>query len=373
MGFIILATLLALGYLILQLFYLYHWLKTDTIEVPVDFIPSTAFSVVVVAHDEEDHIEQCLRGILQQHYPNDFFEVIIIDDRSSDKTAEKIMRIQSEKLRLFHLQDYPDLIHAPAYKKSAIELAVLQAHHDWIVMTDADCVVTPEWLRTIAYAQSLSNAVFLTAPICYKKNNSFLEKMQQMEIMIFMIITAAGIRSRWHDMSNGANMAFSKSAFLEVGGYEGNYQYASGDDMFLIEKMRSDFPDKISFVKSIDAIVDTAAQQDWSSLIKQRIRWAGKNKGLKSPVIRIIWSFVGFYHFMIFVMFLLAIIHISSWWPFIILLLIKWFADALIIYQASFFYKVKSWLADFVPLQLMYWFYILRLGLGMMMGKKSDW
>src|SRR6185503_4203532 len=103
MGFIFLATLLASAYLLLQLFYLYHWLKTPEVVVPNDFIPNIGFSVVVVAHNEENSIEQCIRGIIDQQYPRNLFEIIIIDDRSTDATVEKIKKINSSNLRLLHL------------------------------------------------------------------------------------------------------------------------------------------------------------------------------------------------------------------------------------------------------------------------------
>jgi len=372
MGFIIIAILFAATYLFLQLFYLLHWLKTKSIVVPDSFIPSTTFSVVVIANNEENTIEECIQRILHQHYPIELFEVIVIDDRSTDGTVEKIKALPSPNLQFYHLHDFPELIHAPAFKKSAIELAVSRAKYDWIITTDADCNVYPDWLLTIAYAQSVTGSVFLAAPIRYASYNSLLEKMQGIEMMTFMMITAAGIRSRLHDMANGANMAFSKQAFIDVDGYNGNYNYASGDDMFLIEKMRAKFPDKISFVKSQSAVVETEAHQDWSSLLKQRVRWAGKNKGLKNPVINMIWLFIGFYHVMIFAMFGLALLHYISWLPFTILLSFKWIADAVMIYHASSFFK-RSWLRDFVPLQVLYSVYILRLGWNLMLGKKGDW
>ncbi len=373
MGFIIITALLASAYLLLQLFYLFYWWRTNEIIVPDDFIPGTAFSVVVVARNEEKSIEQCIRAILQQKYPEHLFEVIVVNDRSTDRTVEIVKKIQSPNLMLLNQQDYPEIIHATAYKKSAIDLAVQHAQYDWIVVTDADCLPSPEWLRTISYAQSVTGSLFLASSVTFINTNSFLEKMQTMEMMVLMLITAAGIKSGLHDMANGANMVFSKKAFQDVNGYEGNYQYASGDDMFLIEKMRAAFPKRISFVKSINAVVSTTSKQDWKSLLKQRIRWAGKNKGLHSPVITMTWLFIGMYHLMILLTFGFALFQLSSWWPFLVILSVKWMADLMIMHQATKFFKMKSILVDFIPLQVMYSVYILRLGWNLMLGRKGDW
>lgn len=373
MGMLFISSLFASAYIILQLYYVWYWLKTPEIKVPSEFIPSLKITVVVVAHNEEEYIESCIEGILKQDYPAELFEIIVIDDRSSDGTVERIEKLQSPIVRIYRLIDYPEFIHSPAYKKSAIELAVKKAGHDWIVVTDADCIHPAEWLRNISFALSNTDAVFLAVPISYASGTSLLEKMQEMEMSVLMLITAAGIRSGLHDMANGANMSFSKKAFNDVHGYDGNYQYASGDDMFLIEKMRSAFPDRIAFVKSREAIVETKPHKDWTSLIKQRLRWAGKNKGLQSPVIRMIWVFVGLYHLMIFLNIILAIFHLTSWWPLFIMLLLKWVGDIAILIQATRFFKNRQILYYFIPLQMMYGVYILGLGYFIAIRKKGDW
>jgi len=370
---IYLASIFASAYLLLQLYYVRYWLTTPEIRVPAEFIPSLKISVVVVAHNEEDAIEACIKGLLKQHYPQELFEIIVIDDRSSDTTVEKIKKMESPLVRVFHLTDHPEFIHATAHKKSGIELAVHMARHDWIVVTDADCIHPSEWLRNISYAQSSTDAVFLAAPINYISGKSILEKMQVMEMSVLMLITAAGIKSGLHDMANGANMSFSKKVFLDVNGYEGNYQYSSGDDMFLIEKLRSTFPERISFIKSREAVVETNPHRDWNSLIKQRLRWAGKNKGLKSPVIRNIWFFIGFYHIMILTMLVLVVLKLSSWWPILILIIVKWVADGIIINYSSIFFKSRLSILDYFRMQIVYMFYILKIEWNLILGRKGDW
>jgi hypothetical protein len=237
----------------------------------------------------------------------------------------------------------------------------------------ADCMHEGNWLRTIMYAFQHDAAVFMTAPVLLSPGKSMLEKMQETEQLTLMLITGAGITSALHDLANGANMAFRKSAFAQVNGYQGNEQYASGDDMFLIEKMRAAFPDKISFVKSTDATVYTSGKKDWASLLKQRLRWAGKNKGLGNKTINRIWVFVGAYQILLVVLLLTAIFHYTSSWPILIVFCAKWTADYMLIATAAAFFKRTSVLRYFVPLQFYYTYYILRLGLMMILGKKGDW
>ena len=367
------AILLASLYVFLQCYYLFYWKKTPRLSVPSTFTPKTKFSIIIVARNEENNIAHCLNGILAQHYPKGFFEILVINDRSSDDTIGRVRNIHSFTIRLFDLKDFPEFIHAPAYKKSGITLGVHLATHEWIVVCDADCTHGPDWLRTMAFAVESASHLFLTAPIILTGKNDLITQMQQTENQAFMVITAAGIRSALHDIANGANMAFAKTAFTDVNGYEGNYHYASGDDMFLIEKMRKKIGDRIGFVKSYEAAAITAAKESWSTLLRQRIRWAGKNKGLKRSFIRIIWGFIGIYHVALFITLCLALLSLISLWPFLILFIPKLLIDFILIKTGADFLKQKTSVLLFIPLLIMYTFYILYLGMNVMLRKKGDW
>lgn len=371
------AVLIALGfaipYLLLQTYYLFYWHKTKSVSIPSDYIHSVPVTVIVVAHNESKSIGFCLQGILQQAYPNHLMEIIVINDHSTDTTTNEVNKIGSDRITLYNLEDYPEYIKAPAYKKSAITLAVDKATNEYIVVTDADCVPPSGWLESVVYGLEKNQSTFQTSPVIIDGDQTILSKMQETEQLVLMLITGAGITSGLHDIANGANMAFRISAFLKVDGYTGNEQFASGDDMFLAEKMRIAFPHQIAFNKSIDACVSTKAKTNWQSLIKQRLRWAGKNKGLESQTTSRIWAFIGLYHFILLLSLAASLFNLISPIPFIILFVVKWFADFMVITTAASFFRKTSLLKYFVPLQFLYSYYILRLGLAMMMGKRGDW
>lgn len=371
------AVLIALGfsipYLLLQAYYLFYWHKTKPVTIPSDYIYSASVTIIVVAHNESKSIGTCLQGILQQAYQTHLMEIIVINDHSTDDTINEVQKIESDRITLYNLEDYPEYIKPPAYKKSAITLAVHKATNEYIVITDADCVHPPSWLESVLYGLEKSQCAFQTAPVFIDGTHTLLSKMQETEQLVLMLITAAGITSGLHDIANGANMAFRKSAFLKVNGYVGNEHFTSGDDMFLAEKMRKAFPGQIAFNKSINASVSTKAKKNWPSLIKQRLRWAGKNKGLESPTIRRIWAFIGLYHLVLLLSLAASLFNLISPIPFIILFVVKWFADFLVITTAASFFRKTSVLKYFVPLQFLYSYYILRLGLSMVMRKEGDW
>jgi len=143
--------------------------------------------------------------------------------------------------------------------------------------------------------------------------------------------------------------------------------------MFLIEKMRAAFPDRISFVKSTLAVAFTDGKKTWKSLLSQRLRWAGKNAGLEHKRINQIWGFVGLYHLLLVGCLLASVFHLISSWPFILLLCAKWMADYMLVATTAAFFHKTSILRYFVPLQFLYSYYILRLGLSIFLGKKGDW
>jgi poly-beta-1,6-N-acetyl-D-glucosamine synthase len=363
----------SLLYFLLQLYYISAWYAITSYVVPDDFIPTEGVTIIIVAHNEEKSIGKCLRGILQQSFPSALMEIIVVNDHSSDSTVDEIEKIKDESIHLYSLRDYPDYIHAPAFKKSGITLGVEKAKFETIIITDADCEHPSHWLQSVFYHFQKNKAVFQTSPVLHQPGHTLLEKMQEMEQLVLMLITGAGIQSRLHDMANGANMAFTKSAFKQVNGFEGNFHYSSGDDMFLIEKMRMAFPDRIKFVKSTDASLYTQGKKDWATLFRQRIRWAGKNEGLVIKTIKWIWLFIGIYHVLLTLALLAALLQILSAWPFIMLISVKWTVDYILIATAAAFFQRTALLRYFVPLQFFYSLYILRLGHMMMTGKKGDW
>lgn len=373
MLFLVIAFVLALLYLAIQLQYIYYWKKIKPASIPPGYIPTSPVSILIVARNESASIQSCLQGILAQNYPDRLVEIIVIDDHSTDDTANKVLAVPDDRIQLLRLGNYTEYIHLPAYKKSAITLGIAKSNHEIIILTDADCHHTPDWLKTMVYAIEKENAVFQTSPVLLIPGKSLLEKMQEAEMLAFMLITGSGIQSRIHDMANGANMAFRKSAFQTIHGYEGNFNYSSGDDMFLIEKMRSIFPNKIHFTKSKEAIAWTYGKTKWSDLIRQRLRWASKNQGLQNKSITIIWSFVGLYHIALLVFVILPFFHITSWRPFLIMLSTKWVADYFVLQQSASFFNRFSVLRNFIPSQILYSWYIFIMAINMVVGKKGDW
>ncbi len=273
-----LALLLLAVYAVLILLYRKWFNRMQPFVVPGNFIPATRFTVIIPARDEENNIGSCLTAVLQQDYPSGLFEVIVIDDHSTDGTVGVIQQLQHlhGNLRLIQLAEVLQGQQLNSYKKKAIEIAIGESTGDWIVTTDADCEPTSAWLKNYAAYIQQHQPVLVAAAVMFKNTGSFISIFQCLDFMSLQGITAAAVSAGFHSMCNGANLAYHKATFYEVGGFKGIDNIASGDDMLLMHKIKQRYPDKTGYLFARAAIVATAAMPDWKRFINQRIRWASK-------------------------------------------------------------------------------------------------
>ncbi len=262
----------------LILFYWQTW-KAIPVFLPSNEEPKTKISVIIPARNEEENISGLLQALQNQTYPKELFEVIVVDDHSTDRTANVVQQFPAVKL----LQLKEDGINS--YKKKAIETGIATALGELIVTTDADCLPSESWLKTIAAFKEEKKSVFIAAPVVLTPNpsplrgegsNSLLSIFQQLDFMVLQGITGAAVYKKQLSMCNGANLAYEKNAFDKVNGFAGIDNIASGDDMLLMHKIWKQYPDKVHYLKSKEVIVSTQPMKTWKAFFNQRIRWASK-------------------------------------------------------------------------------------------------
>ena len=315
--------------------------------------PQTKFSIVIPARNEAANIENCIASILAQNYPSHLFELIVIDDFSEDETANIVgsLALQHSNLRLLRLQDFTKDENIIAYKKRAIEIAIEQANHPWIVTTDADCSFTNNWLASYdAYIQE-HNCVMIAAPVSYKNTGSFLSVFQVLDFISLQGITAAAVGSGSHTLCNGANLCYSKEAFESVGKFSGIDHLPSGDDMLLMHKMKKSYPEKIGYLYAQDAVVTTAPSATLDLFIQQRIRWSSKALGYQDKIIFWILLLVYLVNFSLLVYLPVNLIetgNINNWLVFIGC---KTLVEVPFMYAAAKFFKQQK---------LLWWFLLMQ-------------
>lgn len=279
---------IALCYGLLVIYYWHSW-RSVPVYVPGTLQPQTKISVIIPARNEEENIEALLQALEKQSYPSSQFEVIVIDDHSTDNTAAIVKQYPAVKL----LQLTADNINS--YKKKAIETGIAAASGELIVTTDADCVPPPTWLETIAAFKEETNAIFIAAPVAINFNSSVLQVFQAMDFMVLQGITGAVVHNNQLSMCNGANLSYEKDAFVAVNGFAGIDTIASGDDMLLMHKITTQFPGRVQYLKAKETIMTTAPMQTWPAFFNQRIRWASKaakyNDKRIFPVLLLVYLF----------------------------------------------------------------------------------
>jgi biofilm PGA synthesis N-glycosyltransferase PgaC len=284
-AFFIIWSFLSLAYAGLLLYYRHLWKKVP-LYIPKQKTKNPVFiSVIIAARNEEKNIGRLLDSLFKQTYDKSFFEIIVVDDHSTDRTAEVVSQTDASIIRLLKLAELINGEQVFAYKKKAIEKGISQARGELIVTTDADCIVSPQWLETISAYYEAYRPKMMVMPVKIAPHQTALEKFQALDFMMLQGITGGAVHSGWHSMCNGANLAYTKASFESVKGFEGIDKVASGDDMLLMEKLKEKYPDRIHYLLSENVVVKTAAAAGIHSFLQQRIRWAGKTKAYREKTI----------------------------------------------------------------------------------------
>jgi cellulose synthase/poly-beta-1,6-N-acetylglucosamine synthase-like glycosyltransferase len=351
---------LFIGYAVVLLLYRKWFLQLVPFAKPNGIVPKTTFSIIIPARNEALHIGNCLQSIVAQNYPAEFVEIIVIDDHSSDNTSTIVeqLRIRHTNIKLIKLADELNGEILNSYKKKAIENAIGYATGNWIITTDADCIAKPNWLSTYDAWIQTNNTVFVAAPVIFTNDGSVLQTFQFIDFMGLQGVTAASVNAGFHNMCNGANLAYKKEVFFEVNGFSGIDTIASGDDMLLMNKIKAKYPKQVSYLFAQDAIIATHPMPSWKTFFNQRIRWASKAEQFKTKDSNVFFVLVLIYVFnaALFVMPLGVFINvhfISFWLLFVALKTLVELAFSLPV--AKFFNQPFVWWFPFLePLHIAY-------------------
>ena len=361
---LLISLLLLLPYAVLIISYRQNWLKAESYQPENRNQNTTLITVVIPARNEEKNIGHCIESILLQTYPIQLFEVIIVDDNSIDSTSAIVTSFNQKNINLIKLSDFAGNEDLNSYKKKAIETAISLAKGNLIVTTDADCIVPPEWLKTIASYYEDTGSVFIAAPVAYtdilpadSAFKKFFKIFQSLDFIGLQGITGASVYKKIHNMCNGANLAYEKKTFYEVNGFEGIDNIASGDDMLLMHKIQKKYPDKIRYLKSTNVIVQTQQAETIKEFINQRIRWASKADRYPDIKITTVLFLVYFLNAWIFFIAVYSFFFSRSFYLFLLLFTVKTTVELFFLFPvAKFFGKQKLlwWLLPSQPFHIIY-------------------
>ena len=359
--FIFIAVLLSLLYAVLILYYRDGWLRLPEYRPDNTLTPITKVSILIPARNEEANIGPLLKDIMAQYYPPELMEVIVIDDYSTDRTADIASSFKG--VTCISLSDFTEGKFLNAYKKKAIEIAIQQSNGELIITTDADCRMCQYWVRSIVRYYETYRHQLIASPVLFTTDNSWFQTFQSIDFTAMQGITGALSATHSGTMCNGANLAYTRKAFNAVNGFNGIDDIASGDDMLLMHKIEQRFPRKTSYLKCKDAIVYTSPMSTLKTFLQQRTRWASKANTFEDKRITAVLAIVYLFNLLFPVLLIASFFNNQSISAFIFLWLLKTALEVSLLLPVSAFFHKKKELTYFALLQFIHIPYVLYAGL----------
>lgn len=313
-------------------------------------------SVLIAARNEEKNIEKLLESLKKQSFSKELFEVIIVNDHSTDNTDEIINDFINKNKEL----DVKLLKAEKTGKKHAISQALHSAINELIIVTDADCVLNDLWIESIVGFYQEEKCKMILAPVLLSPAENLFEKMQVLEHLSLIGSTAGSASIGFPVMCNGANMAYERKAALEVEKFRKDFDIPSGDDMFLLEQFVKCYGhNNVKFLLSKSAVVKTKTCKTIKDFFRQRRRWVSKTKSYTSWKVIVTALIVLFFNLSIISLLVSAFFVPALWSIYILLTLLKFFIDFPLLKNITNFMNQGSLLKWVLPLEIIYPFYVV--------------
>jgi cellulose synthase/poly-beta-1,6-N-acetylglucosamine synthase-like glycosyltransferase len=308
-------------------------------------------SVIVACRNEEKKLPSLLSDIAGQNYSRDMFELIIVDDNSSDSTFETTSGFSA-------IKNFKVLKNTGSGKKKAVKTGVEAADGTLIITTDADCRTGKNWLATIVSFFDKNKPEMIICQVKPESGRGFFRRFQELEFLSLQGITAGTAALFNPVMCNGANLAFLKETYLRHADSLHD-ELASGDDIFLLHSIKKDPGNRILWLESGEAMVTTKNPDTLISFLRQRARWiskAGSYNDLFTKVLAIVTFVTVSVQLLILTC---GLLNPGLLWVFTAFFVLKSIPDFLILNNTAVRYNERALLKWFVPSQLVYPVYVL--------------
>lgn len=346
MEWLSLILLLPYSYLLLRIYSFLRRTRTYNAQNQSDIF----VSVLVACRNEEENLPALLSCLAAQDYPVESFEIIIIDDNSTDNTWQAATLNSG-------IKNLKVVKNKGTGKKKAIRTGVGECIGELIITTDADCRPGQGWVRTIASYYSENKPVMIICPVAMKGSGGFFQRFQEIEFLALQGVTAGTAAAGNPVMCNGANLAFTKETYIKYSGSM-HEEKVSGEDVFLLHGIKKG-KGLISWLESKEALVTTAASPELYSFLRQRARWISKAGAYRDSQ-TIILAIVTFVTILLLPCLLIAgILNPVFLLVFLAAFILKSIPDFLILINTSTRYGVSNLMKWFLPSQIFYIIYVL--------------
>ena len=248
-GFEALVLLVFAVAVVMQLFFfLYFFIRLAVYKPTSQNVEETPVSVIIAARNEERNLLINLPKIFEQDYPD--FEVVVVNDRSWDETAD-VLRGFQKKYSNLHVINIAESTHYNHGKKLAITLGIKGAKFDHLLFTDADChPASDQWIRKMSSCLKSKSLILGFSP--YERKKGLLNKIIRFDAVQIGVQYLSFALAGMPYMGVGRNMSYEKDLFFSVSGFKSHYHIKSGDDDL--------FVNEVSKKANVNVVVDPAAQ-----------------------------------------------------------------------------------------------------------------
>ena len=293
----------------------------------------TSFSIVIPFRNEAENLPNLLQSLSCLDYPKELIEVILVDDDSDEEFS--MMNYEFSIILIKNIRN------SNSPKKDAINTAIAIAKKEWIITTDADCLVQSNWLKIIDSYIQTENKRMVAAGVKLLSKKGFLYEFQNLDFLSLQGVTIGSFGIKKPFMCNGANFAYEKSFFKELNGFQGNSEIASGDDVFLLQKAIQYEPQAVGFCKNALSVVFTKSELSWKALFFQRVRWASKSSVYVDWLSRSLAILVFLTNLFFVIGFCLWTMDLFAYRNLLLYFAIKFLVDCVIILQSAEFFNQR--------------------------------
>lgn len=226
-------------------------------------------SVIVATRNEEATIGECIHSLLNQDYPADKYEIIVVNDRSTDETGQIIEKVRKRSANVIRVDITSESVEM-AGKQNALNAGIKKSRGSIILTTDADCMAKSSWIKTMVSYFDEKTGVVIGLPVT--REDSFFAKLQSIDL-VYLLNCAVGIIG-WNKPISaiGNNMAVRAEAINQIGGISA-LGFTVTEDAALIRTVSQKTEWLIRAARDINAVVITKPVKNLRQFYKQRSRW----------------------------------------------------------------------------------------------------
>ena len=328
------------------------------------FSSEPAVTVIVAGRNEEEHIGACLESLVNINYPHSKLEIIVVDDRSTDTTAS-IMSSYAQRFNFVKtFTATPSDSHLKG-KANAVAQAIDRSSGEIILQTDADCTVTPEWVRETL--RRYDTATGLVGGFTLLRSENWFGAIQALDWIYLFSLAGAGIGWNRPLTVVGNHLTYRRKAYDDVGGYR-SIKFSVTEDYALVRAVDDKTKWKFGYSTSAESLVTSLPCSTVGELYRQRVRWGVGGLEMKFRGLAVMA--VGF---ILHTLLLIGIFLGAGIDLLLGVFVIKTLADVVVVYRPLRTFNVTSLLRYIIHFEVYFLLYVIILPFAVAFHHKVQW